>query len=144
MAYAKAAASLSAAASSHKPLLSLELFAGAGGLALGLSRVGFIPQLVTDWDARACATLRANADPPRSYTANWPIRQQDVRRIRYADFDSIDLVSAGAPCQPFSQAGLGLGHQDSALSDNCVRGRSFLRMFVAWSSPDPALTSTIS
>ncbi len=113
MAYAKAAASLSAAAPNDNPLSCLELFAGAGGLALGLSRAGFVPQLVTDWDVRACATLRANADPPRSYTTNWPVRQQDVRRIKYADFDSIDLLSAGAPCQPFSQAGLGLGHQDS-------------------------------
>lgn len=113
MAYARAAASSSAAASCLTKLSSVELFAGAGGLALGLSRAGFVPRLVTDWDARACATLRANADPPRNYTAGWPIRQQDVRRIKYTDAGTVDLLSAGAPCQPFSQAGLGLGHQDS-------------------------------
>jgi DNA (cytosine-5)-methyltransferase 1 len=39
---------------------SIELFAGADGLALGLSKAGFKHQAVIEWDKDACATMRDN------------------------------------------------------------------------------------
>lgn len=93
-------------------LRSVELFAGAGGLALGLGRAGFSPALVVERDKHACETLRQNGESSRSYTADWPVESKDIRKISYQGLPPIDLLSAGAPCQPFSQAGLGRGQHD--------------------------------
>jgi DNA (cytosine-5)-methyltransferase 1 len=86
-------------------LRSLELFAGAGGLALGLNRVGFEPSLLVDFDPRSCETLRANGSAGRRYTCGWPIKDDDVRHLDYGTYEGVDLLSAGAPCQPFSIGG---------------------------------------
>ncbi|MGH3087755.1 MAG: DNA cytosine methyltransferase, partial [Rubrobacteraceae bacterium] len=39
---------------------SVELFAGAGGLALGISEAGFEHEAVVEWDRHACHNLREN------------------------------------------------------------------------------------
>ena len=77
---------------------SLELFAGAGGLALGIERAGFEHAAVVEMDDRACATLGINTD--------WPVVNDDVRALDYAAHADIDLISGGPPCQPFSQGGM--------------------------------------
>jgi 16S rRNA G966 N2-methylase RsmD len=41
-----------------KTMKSLELFAGAGGLALGTARAGFMHQGVFEWNPHACTTIR--------------------------------------------------------------------------------------
>ncbi|AIR98592.1 DNA cytosine methyltransferase [Streptomyces glaucescens] len=76
-----------------KRLTSLEICAGAGGLALGLEEAGFDPVLLLDDRAVACETLRANRP------------QWDVREIDLLDFDpsdepqvyDVDLLSGGLP-----------------------------------------------
>lgn len=75
----------------------VELFAGAGGLGIGVSRAGFQPSAVIEWDRWACDTLRENK--------SWPIHQVDVRQFSYQGMGSVDLVSGGPPCQPFSMGG---------------------------------------
>jgi len=98
-------------ASANGGLRSLELFSGAGGLALGLSRAGFQPVAVVDWDHVAIQTLKANGTRDRHHTANWPVSGTDVRTLAYDEVGPVDLLSAGAPCQPFSRGGRGLGER---------------------------------
>jgi DNA (cytosine-5)-methyltransferase 1 len=86
-------------------LSSVELFVGAGGLALGLHGAGFLPILAIDSDARACETLAANTNHRSHYTAGWNIQRGDVHQLDYSDVPTPDLLAAGAPCQPFSIAG---------------------------------------
>lgn len=91
-------------------LQTVELFAGAGGMALGLERAGFKPRLLADFDRDSCATLRANA--PRLGVSLADVQCVDVRELDYSDFKGVDLLSAGAPCQPFSQGGRLRGEDD--------------------------------
>lgn len=103
---------------SSRPYTCVELFAGAGGLALGLEEAGFKEVGLVEWDKYACDTLRLNRP-------NWNVIQGDVVEIankgirNYIDSDiEIDLLSGGYPCQAFSYAGKKLGLED-------VRGTMF-------------------
>jgi DNA (cytosine-5)-methyltransferase 1 len=91
---------------------SLELFAGCGGLALGLSRSGFKPALVIENDEQTVATLRANVRKDLASVRNWPICEGDIRDIDFRSYRRIALVSGGPPCQPFSIGGKHLGPKD--------------------------------
>ncbi len=91
----------------------VELFAGAGGLALGLEKAGFDTKLTLENNKWACETLRKN----RPY---WNVLEADVIKIadegikKYLNFDGeIDLLSGGYPCQAFSYAGKKLGLEDT-------------------------------
>lgn len=78
---------------------SLELFAGAGGLALGTEKAGFEHVAVIEWNSDACATLRRNRPL-------WDVVHADVRTIQYSQWGTdLELVSGGPPCQPFSIGG---------------------------------------
>lgn len=83
----------------------LELCAGAGGQALGLEQAGFEHAAVAEIDADACATLRLNRP-------GWKVIEGDVRSLDGRQFEGIDLVAGGVPCQPFSVGGQQLGHAD--------------------------------
>lgn len=97
---------------------SLELFAGGGGMALGLRAAGFEHHALVEWEAKACATLLLNASKPDS---PWPfeaVRELDARDyatgMRKADLGgSVDLVAGGPPCQPFSLGGVHAGDSDA-------------------------------
>lgn len=92
---------------------SIELFTGAGGLALGLSLAGFKHELLVEADAQACATIRANKERGISHVKDWPLRETDVRTIEYDAFlPDVDVLAAGVPCQPFSHGGKKLGDYD--------------------------------
>lgn len=96
---------LSDASTGEHRLQSIELFAGAGGLALGTKRAGFEHLVVSELDEFACETLRANGD--------WEVVEADSRDVDWSVWhDQIDLLAGGAPCQPFSIAGLALGDLD--------------------------------
>jgi len=85
---------------------SVELFAGAGGLGMGLGLAGFEPETVIEWDKWACDTLKENKSRGYPLVKNWNIFEGDARRFDYASIVSkIDLVSGGPPCQPFSLGG---------------------------------------
>ena len=91
----------------------VELFAGAGGLAMGVGLAGFQPRAVIEWDRWACDTMRENAARGFPLARDWPLTEGDVR-----DFDfealggTIDLVAGGPPCQPFSLGGKHRAQQD--------------------------------
>lgn len=92
---------------------SLELFAGAGGLAIGTARAGFQHEAVIEWDANACNTLRRNSSAKHGHAGNWDVVQSDVRNYKFAAHaGEVEFISGGPPCQPFSLGGKHLGHAD--------------------------------
>lgn len=92
---------------------SVELFAGCGGLALGLARAGFRHELVVEVDPHAIATLEENKRRGVEHVAHWPIKAGDVHKVDYSGIaGDIDLVAGGPPCQPFSIGGRHLGPED--------------------------------
>jgi len=85
----------------------LELFAGAGGLALGMEKAGFKSVLLNELDKQACHTLRTNRP-------QWNIVEGDISNIDFTDYkNQIDILSGGFPCQAFSYAGKKLGFEDT-------------------------------
>lgn len=93
---------------------SLELFSGAGGLALGLCASGFRHELMVEWDAHACRSILHNKSNGVSPVRDWPLLEADVRGVDYSRYaDRIELVAGGPPCQPFSIAGKHRGALDA-------------------------------
>lgn len=92
---------------------SVELFVGAGGLGLGISRAGFKPLLVADWDHDSCETIRQNKRRRVAHMRHWPITEGDVRDLSFSDIpQGVDLLAGGPPCQPFSICGKHRGSGD--------------------------------
>lgn len=93
---------------------SIELFAGAGGLGLGIENAGFDHTVVIERDANACATVRFNLGKQRKEHSKWPLHETDVRYFDFSSFqDKVELVSGGPPCQPFSIGGKHRGFKDT-------------------------------
>ena len=85
---------------------SIELFSGAGGLALGLHQAGFQPAALLEWDKNSCNTLASNISKGFNGITDWNVVQTDVRLVRYTDYGiDIQFVTGGPPCQPFSLGG---------------------------------------
>ncbi len=93
---------------------SIELFAGAGGLALGVEKAGFNTLGLIESDKDAADTLKKNRP-------NWNVINDDIANISCLDLEKyfsikkgeLDLLSGGAPCQAFSYAGKRLGLEDA-------------------------------
>lgn len=97
--------SSSAATKATRPT-SVELFAGAGGLALGCEKAGFRSLATLEWDRWACDTMRQNKAAGHPLVKEWNVVQGDVRKFDWSSLpESVDLVSGGPPCQPFSAGG---------------------------------------
>ncbi len=93
---------------------SLELFAGAGGLGLGLDAAGFHPECVIERDQDCCDTIRENRERGAAAMRDWTLVDSDVRSLDFRVFaDSLDLISGGPPCQPFSVGGKHAAYDDS-------------------------------
>ena len=85
----------------------IELFAGGGGLAIGMEKAGFKSVLLNEIDRNACDTLRHNR--PR-----WNVVERDITELDFSEYRSgIDILSGGFPCQAFSYAGKKLGFEDT-------------------------------
>lgn len=92
----------------------VELFAGAGGLAIGLSNAGFKSKALVEIDKAACQTLRANRP-------DWTVIEDDIVAVAEKGINSyvnlpkgeLDLLSGGYPCQSFSYAGKKGGLNDT-------------------------------
>jgi DNA (cytosine-5)-methyltransferase 1 len=89
---------------------SIELFAGAGGLGLGSIFAGAEPQMIVERDRWCCETLRTNAKDGAMWDAPF---EGDIRSIDFTSYvGTIDLVTGGPPCQPFSMGGKHRAHED--------------------------------
>ncbi len=85
----------------------LELFAGAGGLAIGLEKAGLKCVALNEIDKWACATLRKNRP-------NWNVLEGDIKNFNFTEYNGkVDVVTGGFPCQAFSYAGKKLGLNDA-------------------------------
>jgi len=85
----------------------LELFAGAGGLAIGLEKAGLKCVALNELDKWACETLRTNRP-------NWQVLEGDIRSFNFSEYNgNVDIVTGGFPCQAFSYAGKKLGLADA-------------------------------
>ena len=93
---------------------TIELFAGAGGLALGIEKAGFETLGLVEFDKDAADSLKINRP-------NWRVINDDIANISCLDLEEyfglkkgeLDLLSGGAPCQAFSYAGKRLGLEDA-------------------------------
>ena len=93
---------------------TIELFAGAGGLALGVEKAGFNTIGLVEFNKDACNTLKLNRP-------NWNVICDDIANISDKNLEKLfnikkgdlDLLSGGAPCQSFSYAGKRLGLEDA-------------------------------
>lgn len=94
-------------------LRSLELFVGAGGLALGAARAGFEHAAVLDSNSTACQTLLRNKRSGIEHVRGWDVIECDAREFDFAEYaNTVDIVFGGPPCQPFSIGGKHRGHED--------------------------------
>ncbi|HEM6089516.1 TPA: DNA cytosine methyltransferase [Streptococcus suis] len=92
----------------------IELFAGAGGLALGIEKAGFEAIGLVEFDKSAANTLQHNRP-------SWNVINEDIAAISKLNLEDyfslnkgeLDLLSGGAPCQSFSYAGKRLGLEDT-------------------------------
>ncbi|MGO8083504.1 DNA cytosine methyltransferase [Rhizobium leguminosarum] len=92
---------------------SIELFAGAGGLGLGLHDAGFKPTSVFEWDDYCVDTIAENQRNGMKAVKGWKVKHGDVRDVDFRPFEGkIDLVSGGPPCQPFSLGGKHAAYDD--------------------------------
>lgn len=86
---------------------SIDLFAGAGGLSVGLKMAGWDVRIAVEYDATAIETHRKNM-PEVLHLC------EDIRDIDFREYaGTIDLVAGGPPCQPFSVSGKQLGKLDT-------------------------------
>ena len=86
---------------------SVELFAGAGGLALGMQMAGFRHVLLNEVDSMACKTLKYNRP-------DWNVIEEDIHNIDFKPLHGmVDFLSGGFPCQAFSYAGKKGGLNDT-------------------------------
>lgn len=98
----------------NQPFTTIELFAGAGGLALGVEKAGFDTIALIEFDKNAAQTLKTNRP-------KWNVICDDIANITPLNLTEefnlsvgeLDLLSGGAPCQAFSYAGKRLGLEDA-------------------------------
>ncbi|EGQ8121867.1 DNA (cytosine-5-)-methyltransferase [Vibrio cholerae] len=102
----------------------VELFAGGGGLAIGMEQAGLKSILLNEMDKHACNTLRHNRP-------DWNVIEGDIAKVDFTQVkEEVDVLTGGFPCQAFSYAGKSLGFEDT-------RGTLFFEMARAIKETQP-------
>lgn len=96
-----------------KPSL-VSLFSGCGGMDVGFEKAGFHRVWANDFDHDAQRIFQKNLGP---------IDPRDIRSVHESEIPECDILTAGFPCQPFSNAGLRQGVDDprGTLYLECLR-----------------------
>ncbi len=111
---------------SVKTYTAIELFAGAGGMALGFEKAGIQSVLLNEWDKNACQTLKFNRP-------DWHVVEGDIATIDFKKYHKqVDILSGGFPCQAFSYAGKKMGFED-------IRGTLFFEFARAIQEVQPQI-----
>jgi DNA (cytosine-5)-methyltransferase 1 len=113
---------------------SIEIFAGGGGLALGVKDAGFSHASLIEWDTDSAKTLYHNYKNFGFDNEQQWIFNDDIRNISFSEYsDKIDLLSGGPPCQPFSIGGKHKAYNDTrdmfpeaARALNEIRPKAFI------------------
>ena len=93
---------------------SIEIFAGGGGLALGIKQAGFSHSRLIEWDNDSAKTLYHNYKNFGFNSENQWVYNDDIRNLTFKDYcEKVDLLSGGPPCQPFSIGGKHRAYKDS-------------------------------
>lgn len=91
----------------RRTFTSIELFAGGGGLALGMYKAGFRHLLLNEFEKDACETLQRNMP-------EWNVIQGDIHDLDFTSYKGkVDFLTGGFPCQAFSYAGKRLGFEET-------------------------------
>ncbi|CCN50660.1 Modification methylase Eco47II [Vibrio nigripulchritudo MADA3029] len=107
-----------------RPYSLVELFAGGGGLAIGMEQAGLESILLNEMDKHACNTLRHNRP-------DWNVIEGDISQVDFTQIEQeVDVLTGGFPCQAFSYAGKSLGFEDT-------RGTLFFEMARAIKETQP-------
>ena len=91
----------------------IDLFAGIGGFHLALHNLGAECVFASEWDEHARKTYELNfrdISPKLFESGNYV---GDITKVDKASIPDFDILCAGFPCQPFSQAGHKLGFDDT-------------------------------
>lgn len=89
------------------PYTAIDLFAGAGGTALGLENAGIKHLMLNEFDKHAVATLRQNKP-------KWNVIEDDIANVDFKQYKGkVDIIEGGFPCQAFSYAGKKMGFEDT-------------------------------
>jgi DNA (cytosine-5)-methyltransferase 1 len=91
----------------------IDLFAGIGGFHLALHNLGAECVFASEWDEHARKTYELNfkdISPELFESGNYV---GDITKVDKASIPDFDILCAGFPCQPFSQAGHKLGFEDT-------------------------------
>lgn len=93
---------------------SVELFAGAGGLAIASAMCGIEHAALVEWNPNACDTIRKNQSRRHCHFKDTEVIEGDVRHVDFRHFrNNVELVTGGPPCQPFSIGGKHRGFNDN-------------------------------
>ena len=98
----------------------IDLFAGIGGFHLGIHSIGGECVFVSEWDDKARITYEENFKvlSPKVFKVGLfsngvNLFEGDITKVNEKNIPEFDILCAGFPCQPFSNAGLKKGFEDS-------------------------------
>jgi len=92
---------------------SIEIFAGGGGLTLGVSNAGFKHVFLVEYDSDSVNTLRYNNKSHYNKKDFSWIHENDIHNVGFSNYQyNIDLLCGGPPCQPFSIGGKHQAYND--------------------------------
>ena len=111
----------------RKPIRTLSLFSGGGGLDIGFEKAGFQILFATDINHECCETLKMNAG--RTLTADLAVKECDITNMDFGVFpEKVDMIIGGPPCQTFSASGRRAGGAPGQLDERGNLFRSYCKV----------------